>query len=199
MKRIVISLFFLSSLIFSPACNSSGEKQNEEAQSDKTEVVDLSVLNMNNLLKEIKKREKELEEKGNGLNNGRGIKLMRAYAAFGERFGNRAAAPDYLYKAGEMAMAFELPAEAIRYFDRVYNQYPDFKKRPYVLFLRAFVLENQTKNYEEAKRLYEKFIMEYPTHEMVDDAVYSIENMGKSPEELIREFERQDSIKKASA
>lgn len=192
-------ILILSLSLIISSCNGGKTEKSSDTNEEESEMVDLSKLNMNNLLKEIKKREKILEEEGNGLNNHRGIKLMRAYAEFGQRFGNRAAAPDYLYKAGEMAMAFELPVEAIKYFDKLYNEYPDFSKRPYALFLRAFVIENQTKNYEEAKRLYNKFIMEYPTHEMADDAAYSIENMGKSPEQLIREFEKQDSLSDLNA
>ena len=123
---------------------------------------------------------------------------MRAYAAYAERFGNYDKAPGSLYKAGEMAMAFELPVDAIKYFDRLYNEYPDFEKRPYALFLKAFVTENQSQNYEEAERLYKEFIELYPDHEMADDAEYSIKNMGKSAEELIRQFEIQDSIREAN-
>ena len=54
---------------------------------------------------------------------------------------------------------------------------------------KAFVLENQINDYDQAKNTYEVFIEEYPDHPMRDDAEYSIKNMGKSPEELIKEFE----------
>ena len=94
-------------------------------------------------------------------------------------------------------MGINMTAESIKYLDKVYNDYPRFEKRPYALFLKAFVLENQSNNLAEAERVYTQFIEEYPNHEMADDAKYSIDNMGKSPEELIREFEIQDSIKKA--
>lgn len=65
------------------------------------------------------------------------------------------------------------------------------------MFLKAFVLENQAQKYDQAKEVYEEFILLYPGHVMADDARYSIENMGKTPEELIEEFERQDSIRQA--
>lgn len=36
--------------------------------------------------------------------------------------------------------------------------------------------------------------MEFPNHEMADDARASIDNLGKSPEEIIRGFEIKDSL-----
>jgi hypothetical protein len=36
------------------------------------------------------------------------------------------------------------------------------------------------------------FIQTYPDNEFADDAAISIENMGKTPEELIREFEAKN-------
>lgn len=199
MKSYTRIVYLLAIAIFMGACGGS-ESSNESAENQENVEVDLYVINADHLLREIENREKALNEEGNGLNNHRGIRLMQAYAAYAERFGNTKAAPDYLYKAGEMAMAFELPVEAIKYFDRLYNEYSDadFEKRPYALFLKAFVTENQSLNYEEAERLYNDFIEKYPDHEMADDAEYSIKNMGKSPEELIRQFEIQDSIRAAN-
>lgn len=190
--KLMKQLAFLTLLaFFTVAC---GGGNNQDSNQNTEEEVDISKLNMENLLKEIEKREQTLEKEGNGLNNRRGILLMRAYAEYGFRFGSYEQAPEFLYKAGEMAMAYELPVEAIRYLDQLYNEYKDFEKRPYALFLKAFIVENQTRNYEEAERLYRKFIEEFPNHDMVDDAEYSIKNMGKTPEELIREFEIRDSI-----
>ena len=39
--------------------------------------------------------------------------------------------------------------------------------------------------YDEAKKLYREFLDKYPGHELAEDAMVSIQNMGKSLEELI--------------
>lgn len=188
-----IAIISLSLVLF--ACGSAGgDKDANEA----TEIVNLDALNIDNLLAEIKKREDVLKEDSVKTDKQKAQDLLEAYIVFQERFSNREQSAEYLFKAGEIAMGLNLTAVSIRCLDKVYNDYRDYEKRPYALFLKAFVLENQANNYDEARSTYEKFIQEYPGHEMADDAEYSIKNMGKTPEELIREFEIQDSIRNAN-
>jgi len=40
---------------------------------------------------------------------------------------------------------------------------------------------------------YELFLSEYPEHDFSDDAKLAIRNLGKTPEDLIREFEMMES------
>jgi len=47
-------------------------------------------------------------------------------------------------------------------------------------------------NYDKATEIYEDFIAKYPESAFADDARISIDNMGKTPEELIQEFERRN-------
>jgi inosine/xanthosine triphosphate pyrophosphatase family protein len=39
--------------------------------------------------------------------------------------------------------------------------------------------------------IYELFLQKYPDNDFADDARISIENLGKTPEELIKQFEEQ--------
>lgn len=187
----IISLVVVFTLIY--ACESKPKEENTDTE---VAIADVNKLNLDNLVKEIKKRE-EAYRNENTPNNRNGILLMEAYAAYSERFSNYENAAEYLFKAGEIAMGEELTVKALKYLDRLYNEFPNYEKRAYGLFLKAFILENQANNLDEAKLTYEQFIREFPTHEMVDDAQASIKNLGKSPEEIIREFEIQDSIRKA--
>lgn len=177
------------------ACDNKTTEENKETE--EKVVIDVNTLNLNNLVAEIKKREKAYENP-KSLNRRESYELMEAYVAYEDRFGNRENAPEYLFQAARIAMSEELTVEAIRYFDRVYNEYPKFEQRAVALFYKAFVLENLAKNLEEAKTAYESFISEYPTHEFADDAQASLNNLGKSAEEIIRGFEIQDSIRKAN-
>ena len=178
------------------ACNNVAREEGDAENITSTVEVDVNKLNLNNLVKEIEKREAAYRNEKT-INNRNGVLLMEAYAAYSERFSNYEDADEYLFKAAEIAMGEELTVKALKYLDRLYNEFPDYDKRAYGLFLKAFVLENQAGNLDEAKKAYEQFLREYPTHEMADDAKASIKNLGKSPEEIIREFEIQDSIRKA--
>ena len=193
MKKIAIYFLSISVLVLS-AC---GGQESQDAEGKSTSYVPVDKMNIKNLEKEIEKREKALNMDDKSMDKYKARDLMEAYAAYGERFPNYENAADRMFKAGELAMGLGHKVQAIKYFEKVYNEYVDYEKRPYALFMKAFVLENQAMQYDEAKKTYEQFIAEFPTHEMVDDAEYSIKNMGKSPEELIREFEIQDSLKRA--
>jgi len=49
------------------------------------------------------------------------------------------------------------------------------------------------KNNGKAKELYELFLEKYPEHDFADDAQFSLQYLGKSPEELMMEFEAQNA------
>ncbi|MBD98668.1 MAG: hypothetical protein CMO34_02410 [Verrucomicrobia bacterium] len=179
------------------ACNSDSSTQTENSEALDTAGIALNNLNMEGLAEEIKRRELALTDVTQKVDRLKAQQLMEAYLTFERRFSNTNMAPVYLFKAGELAMSLNNTPASLKHFDKVYQQYKKYEKRPYALFLKAFILENQAKNYDEARITYENFIEEFPNHEMVDDAQYSIKNMGKSAEELIREFEIQDSIRAA--
>jgi TolA-binding protein len=103
-----------------------------------------------------------------------------------------------LFKAGDFSMGLEKSEQAIMYFDQIIANYPAFEKLPYCLFLKGFIYENQMGNMDQAKEVYLEFLNKYPDHEMAESARFSIKNLGKSPEELIKEFEKNqqtDSVR----
>lgn len=193
MKRVVFVLSLATSIFFL-AC---GDQPSNTEENKEGKFVALHKMNIESLEAEIKKREAALSSEQEGGDSQSASALMEAYFTYAERFSNRANSADRMFKAAELAMSLNHTVQAIKYFERVYDEYPKYEKRPYALFLKAFVLENQAQNYERAREVYEEFIQKYPGHDMADDAKYSLQNMGKSPEELIREFERQDSIRAA--
>jgi TolA-binding protein len=71
------------------------------------------------------------------------------------------------------------------------QQYAGYKKMPETIFLLAFVYENQMNNEKMATELYQRFMTDYPEHTLYKDAKASIDNMGKSLEELIKSFEEK--------
>ncbi|MCD4682291.1 MAG: tetratricopeptide repeat protein [Bacteroidales bacterium] len=145
-----------------------------------------------NKLSEIKLMEDELfSDESQMIDRQKANDLIGVYESFAEEFPNDTETPVYLFKAGDMAMNLNMPRKAIDIFDKILNNYPDFEKAPQCLFLKGYVYENDLKDLETAKKLYEEFLVKYPDDEFADDAEISIKNLGKSPEELIREFEEQ--------
>jgi len=124
--------------------------------------------------------------------------LVAAYTEYAEKFKDSPEAPDYLYKAADILLNINKSREALDLYNRIIYQYPNYKKVPECLFLVAYIYENYEQNFGKAKEVYEMFIAKYPNHDFADDAAISIQNMGKSPEELIRMFEEKNRVQQDS-
>ena len=119
------------------------------------------------------------------------LELVDMYVAYADKYPEDSLASEYLFKGAEFCLSLGLGQRSIDLYDRVILEYPDFRKAPECLFLKGYVYENYLGNLEEAKMIYELFLQKYPENEFADDAKISIENLGKSPEELIKQFEAQ--------
>lgn len=117
--------------------------------------------------------------------------LIKLYVQFADENPEDKDTPATLFKAGDLSMNLNMPRQAIQLFDRIMANYPDFEKAPQCLFLKGYIFENDLKDLKMAKQIYEEFLVKYPDDEFADDAQISIQNLGKSPEELIREFEEK--------
>ena len=118
--------------------------------------------------------------------------LAQAYISYAEEHKNSPEAPVYLYKAADLMLNLNKSKESLDLYNRIIYQYPDFEKAPECLFLVAYIYENNLQHYGKAKEVYELFLQKYPQHDFADDAAISIQNIGKSPEELIRMFEEKN-------
>jgi len=132
----------------------------------------------------------------NFVNDGK--KLVALYVDFARKYPSAPDAPIDLYKAGNMSVNIQNYPEALCYFDTLCLKYPKCDKVPMAIFQKAFINENYLHNLPEAEKLYKKFIADYPAHEMTPSAKASLKNLGKPVEELIKEFEKnntKDSLK----
>lgn len=138
--------------------------------------------------------EDELFSADNGfVDKEKAIELVDMYVNFTDAYPEDTMAVEYLFKGAEFCLNLGEGQRAILLYDRVINEYPDFRKVPECLFLKGYVYENYLGNLASAKAIYTKFIQLYPDNEFADDAAVSIQNLGKSPEELIKQFEEQQA------
>ena len=107
-------------------------------------------------------------------------------------------APGILYQAGDAARAIRSFNKALELYESITARYPDHERAPMALFLRAFTLDSDLKRFDEAKVLYEQFIAKYPSHDFADDAQASLDNLGKSDEEILRYFEQKSKEAEAA-
>lgn len=128
------------------------------------------------------------------IDKAKALELVDMYINYADAYPRDTMAVEYLFKAAEFCLNLGEGLRAIGYYDRVINDYPDFRKAPECLFLKGYIFENYLGDLENAKTIYLEFIERYPDNEFADDAEVSIQNLGKTPEELIRQFEEQQAV-----
>jgi len=174
----IIAITVLLSTIFIFSCNNT-EKKNQD----------------NNVvtLEEIYELEDELfNENTTAPNLEKTLKLGKLYVEYAAANQGDTIAPDFLYKAADIGMNVGKPKVAIVLFEKIISSYPNYRNIPTVMFLLGYVYENQLNDYEKAGQCYIDFLDKYPESDFADDATVSLKNLGKSPEEMIKEFENRN-------
>lgn len=99
---------------------------------------------------------------------------------------------DVLLKAAGLAKTVDNPQKAIELYSKVADGLPQHKKAPTALFMIGFVQENDLADLTKAKATYELFLQKYPNDpDFADDAQNALKLLGKSPDDIIKEFEKQ--------
>ncbi len=141
---------------------------------------------------EIKDFEDALfNDKGGIVSREKADDIVTMYVDFSETYPEDSLAVEYLFKAADISMNMNRPVKAVELYSLIREDYPDFRKAPECLFLKGYVYENYMNDLEKARAIYTEFIEKYPDNDFADDAEISIRNLGKSPEELIKEFEEK--------
>jgi TolA-binding protein len=76
--------------------------------------------------------------------------------------------------------------KGIATYRRLREMFPNGSKAPAALFLIGFVYNNHLNNLDSARIAYEEFLTQYRDHEMATSARFELDNLGKSPDELLK-------------
>jgi outer membrane protein assembly factor BamD (BamD/ComL family) len=178
-KNIIIIIILLSAIL--SGCKPSREKSVTNIQSMETSLY---------------------SEPSVTYNKVRGDSLLQMYEDFITRFPSDTLAPVFLFRAANLKMTEGDGNRSLSLLDRFMQKFPDHPKAPVCLFFKAFVYENLLRNLALAKETYLLYIEKYPNGEFVKDAQMSVQNLGKTPDQMIKEFEamqRFDSVRKADS
>ena len=151
----------------------------------------LAGCNNNDPTKRIEKLEKQLFSTESAVNTELAGDLVDAYCDYADANPESEKAPEYLFKAVDVSMNLNEPQKTISIIDKLLNDYPEYPRTHAALFVKAFIFETRYNNLDAAKRVYEQYLKLYPNGEFADDCRASIENLGLTPEELIKKFENQ--------
>ncbi len=115
------------------------------------------------------------------------IKAFIDYAYYCQ---NDSLSPVFLIKTAQIAKAIDNIPQAKIVLDKCIADYPNFNNRAAALFLLAQLYDENThmNNENEAKRLYQKIIDEYPKSDWALSAKGAIHFIGKSDDEIAKEL-----------
>jgi tetratricopeptide (TPR) repeat protein len=133
---------------------------------------------------------KALAKKNEPINSALGFSLVKFYAEFADHYADDPKSPEYLFKAGDISSNLNAAQPAIEYYKKITEKYPQYEKAPLALFLQGFIYENQLNDTASAGKIYREVIGKYPGTQVAKDAAASIQHLGKTPEQLIQEFEK---------
>lgn len=127
-----------------------------------------------------------------------GNKAIKAFTDFASFCPNDSLAPVFLLKAGQIAASINNLPQAQVCFEKCYKDFPDFKNGGAAMFLLAQLYDevSQLNDEDKARELYGKIINSYPNTEWAKQADAARALLGKTDEQIIKEFEAKNKKKK---
>lgn len=117
--------------------------------------------------------------------------LILKSIAYAEAFPEDELSPAHLFRAGNVAIGIGSFEEAASYFEIIHQKYGGYERAPDALFLEGFTYENHLKNKEKAKICYNDFLKRFPDDQLADQVRVVLENIDKTPEELVKSFQQK--------
>lgn len=74
---------------------------------------------------------------------------------------------------------------AVDAYKRYVGNHPEGKETAIAMFLIGYLYNNELQNFDSASVAYRRFLEKFPNHEMSQAAQFELDNLGKSPEELL--------------
>lgn len=104
-------------------------------------------------------------------------------------------APEAYFTLGSLYQSFEDDSvhrnvnyqKAIHFYRELIDKFPNHKHTPEAIFMAGFISAEYLRDYQSASNYYKRFLKAYPDHELAISVKAELENLGKSPEEILRE------------
>lgn len=118
------------------------------------------------------------------IDNEEAQKMVDGYVQFANQFPQDSLSPLFLHKAGDIYSRTANCDEALKLYDRIIEQYPDYVNIEDVFFNRGWTLES-AQRYPEAREAFKDYLERCPNHPLANDIRYMLEQnlIGLSAEE----------------
>ena len=186
LKKIGI---LISAVVLLNACGTGEEGKKEEAlKNDSTKAL-VSGGDCKMLLLDATRMDSILLN-ANKVNPSLADQAINAFNNFASTCKDDSLAPIFLLKAGQIAQSVGKYQQSQILLKKCVDEFPTFRNRGAALFLLAQVYDDASmlNNETEAKKIYDQIIKEYPNTAWERDAKACIKNLGKTDEQLVQEF-----------
>jgi len=115
--------------------------------------------------------------------------LMKAYADFANACPTDSIVAEYLVRRADLLRGAGKFHDAIRLLQNIHDGYPTYENRSLCAFLIAYLYETELGDHEMAEKFYTGVIDLHPESNEAKLAALSLRHLGKSPEELVHQFQ----------
>ncbi len=121
-------------------------------------------------------------------------KAIKAFTDFAYYCASDSLSPIYMINTAQIARVIDNIPQAKIVLDKCIDGYPNFNNRASAIFLLAQLYDeaNYLNDEHEARKLYQKIIDEYPKSEWAMNSKAAIKLLGKTDEEIIKEFTKKN-------
>lgn len=124
-------------------------------------------------------------------------KAIKTFADFAQYCGSDSLAPVFLLKAGQIAQSINNMPQAKVNYEKVIQDFPNFKNRGAAMFLLAQLYDEPQylNNEDRALELYNQIISLYGGTEWAANAAAARDLLGKSDDQIVKEFLKKNKGK----
>jgi len=188
------NLILIATLLMFSCSEGNQGQENEQTDDSPVTITNPKDVSKADRISEIESLEQELKAGGDQPEQGLARKLMGAYMDFGNFQHHEAEAPEYLYRAADLARYIGRPKKAIELYTNVFNSYTTYPKRVEALNWIAFIYDYDLEDKQKAKENYALLISSFPEHPLADDARARLETIDLSDDELIELFRKKNQV-----
>ncbi len=145
--------------------------------------------NKSKLIEKINELETEINASYPNPNPLKIKELHDLYLEYAKKYTEDTISPHFIYKAAEVAVNTQQYEEAIKNLDFLINNYPNHLLVPYSIFFKGFIYENFLNDKINAEKQYRVIISNYKEHPLSKQAIFSIESLQMSDNEIVERLD----------
>ena|ERR1700739_890087 len=173
---------------------SCGNKQQGQSQAGTTPQAPAKDTSKQGLIQAIKAVEAKLKSTPT-LDTYTANLAISAYLDYAKHFPDDTLSAAFLFNAGGLASSTGQYPRAITLYQNVTSKFPQSRLVPECLLVEGFIFDNNMNDTANARKRYTELVEKYPHDSLATQARQAIKFLGKTPDEIGKEFEEQNKKK----